>query len=503
MLPRIAAVVASAACYGLAAPPREWWVLAWLTPALLFGAVRGLGPRTAALLGGTFGFLLGPALTPWLVHASLHYFGLSWILAGCFAAGIWVVFGALPYGLVLGARAALSSRVSGWAAPLVGAWLWTLAEYLRSTIATGLPWELLGHTQFRQLAVVQIADVGGVYAVSFLVALVSLTGLEVALPAGGRPRARGALGAVGICASVLVATLAYGQRALARASAPGEQDGRTVAAIQANFRSDFAWRRVRSQQRLAAYARLSSRTRGERLDLLVWPENAAELYLDREPMMRAGLAPAAALATEGLVVGAPRLADDGFARNSAYLVGAAGAIIGVYDKRKLVPIAEYDPFRRGGPVGDGPVYRPGTDAGLLDTGRTLLGVVVCYEVLFPALVRDLVREGAEVLVAVSNDSWLDRGDAQAPRQHFSMGVFRAIETRRYLVRAATTGISGFVSPVGEIFGAVPPDREEIAIGRVAVHRGVTPYVRWGDAWLLVASLGFAIALARPHGAARS
>jgi apolipoprotein N-acyltransferase len=212
-------------------------------------------------------------------------------------------------------------------------------------------------------------------------------------------------------------------------------------------------------------------------------------------MLLAELAPVAALAREGLLVGGPRLTDGGEARNAAYLIGPSGTIIGTYDKQHLVPLAEYDP-RRGPGAGRAaePVYTAGAEGRLLETGATRIGAVICYEVLFPRLVRELVRKGAEVLVNVSNDSWLDGGDGGAPRQHFSMAVFRAIETRRFLVRAAATGVSGFVAPSGETYASLAPDTAGTSVARVGIRQGETVYVRWGERWIAPAGVLLALAV---------
>ncbi len=229
--------------------------------------------------------------------------------------------------------------------------------------------------------------------------------------------------------------------------------------------------------------------------MIVWPENAANFYLNREPLLLAELAPTAALAREGLVVGGPRLTDGGEARNAAYLIGPAGTILGTYDKQRLVPLAEYDPRRRAqAPRASEPVYTAGAEGQLLETGATRIGAVICYEVLFPHLVRDLVRKGAEVLVNLSNDSWLDGGDGAAPRQHFSMAVFRAIETRRYLVRAAATGVSGFVAPSGETYASLAPHTAGTSVARVGIRQGQTVYVRWGERWIGLAGVVLALAV---------
>jgi len=297
-------------------------------------------------------------------------------------------------------------------------------------------------------------------------------------------------------AAVLLATGAYG--AYARrlyAASPEGGAVRTVAVVQGNIPNAFRWKQAFFERMLATYAGLSGAARGERPDVIVWPENAANFYLNREPMLLAELAPTAALAREGLVVGGPRLTDGGEARNAAYLIGPAGTILGTYDKQRLVPLAEYDPRRRApAPRASEPVYTAGAEGQLLETGATRIGAVICYEVLFPHLVRDLVRKGAEVLVNISNDSWLDGGDGAAPRQHFSMAVFRAIETRRFLVRAAATGVSGFVAPSGETYASLAPHTAGTSVARVGIRHGQTVYVRWGERWIGLAGVVLALAV---------
>jgi len=475
-----AASLAAAALYTLACPPHEWSLLAWLVPGLLLVAVGGLTTLRALACGALFGVAIGCGITGWAYHAALEYFAFNRALTAGFVVAVWLVYSGVPHALLCAAYAGLAERVPGWARGPLGAWLWVVSEWLRSTLGTGMPWELLGHTQFRHLAVIQIADLGGVYAVSFVMALASVSCAE--LLGQGRAAARPRPWCVGLAlpAAVLLAT------------GPAV---RTVAVVQGNIPNEFRWKRAFSERMLATYARLSGAARRERPDVIVWPENAANFYLNREPMLLAELAPVAALAREGLLVGGPRLTDGGEARNAAYLIGPSGTIIGTYDKQHLVPLAEYDPRRGPGAARAAePVYTAGAEGQLLETGATRIGAVICYEVLFPRLVRELVRKGAEVLVNVSNDSWLDGGDGAAPRQHFSMAVFRAIETRRFLVRAAATGVSGFVAPSGETYASLAPDTAGTSVARVGIRQGETVYVRWGERWIAPAGVLLALAV---------
>jgi len=488
---------AAAAAYTIACPPYGWWIVAWAIPALLLVPAVRLGPGPAVLCGAVFGVLMGAGVTGWAMHASLEYFDLDRRRALAFAALVWLVYGGIPFGVLFGGYAWAAPRVPVAARAALAAWMWTGMEMLRVHLFTGMPWELLGHTQYRQLWLVQIADLGGAYAVSFVMTLASVAAVELAL----RARARGldvraAVRHLAPAAGLLAATVAYGWHAGSRFAGDEARPTIAVAAVQGNVANAYRWRRSFFERTLGVYAGLTQRTRAAAPDLVVWPENAVDFYLDREPMLRAQLAHVAALAPGGLLVGSPRLASPGEARNSVQLLGPDGAIRDVYDKQHLVPFAEYNPLRRRAPDPDEPVYGPGGAAEPLSTKVGRFGTTICYEVLFPQLVRDLVRRGAQVLVNVSNDSWLDAGNGAALEQHFSMTVFRAIETRRDLVRAAGSGASGFIDPLGRIVATVPRNTAGSVMGRVRLRDGLTPYVRWGDAWIFLFGAVIALDLVR-------
>lgn len=489
---------AAAILYVVACPPREWSAGAWLVPGLLLAATRGLSPRWSLLHGVFFGVGIGYGITGWAYHASLEYFAFHRLLSAAFVASVWFVYCGIPYGLLVACHGPLASRLPGWACAPAGAWLWVLADLLRTTLFTGMPWELLGHTQFRQLTLVQIADLGGVPLVSFVVALPGLAVAELLFEwSTARRRGAGWLASrLAAPAVLLAAAVAYGVHGLRVHGVPSAPEGsRTVALVQANIGNEFRWKRAFFERALLAHASLSARATSVPIDLLVWPENAANFYIDREPLLRAQLGAAAALAPEGLLMGGPRLTDEGEARNSAYLLAGDGRIADVYDKRHLVPLAEYNPFRRTSAASPAePAYAPGATRRPVETGKTSLGVVICYEVLFPHLVRDLVRAGAGVLVNLSNDAWLDAGDGAAPRQHFSMAVFRAIETRRFLARAAATGVSGFVDPAGRPYGLLDRNTAGTSVATVEERHGLTPYVRWGDTWVVLPGAAVAVLL---------
>jgi apolipoprotein N-acyltransferase len=494
--PRLAralgAAVLAAALYTCAFAPREWWAAAWLVPPLLLLPTRGLGPWRAALCGGIFGTLIGLGVAGWLVHASLGYFEVDRAQATAFVVLVWLASGA-PYAVLTGVHARLAPAVPPWARAATAAWLWAAMEMLR-LVVTGNPWALLAHTQLANPTLIQIADLGGAHAVSFLIALVSVAAGELVVSWRSGAARRTAVRGLAVAMLVLAAASLYGVRARQRYAAPGDTEGRSVVVVQGNVTNAFRWKRVFFDRMVATYAGLSRAAIGPDTDLVVWPENAVNFYLEHEPMLLARIAAVARLTRAGLLLGAPRLADPRTAHNSVHLLAPDGRIAGSYDKQRLLPFAEHDPLGLRAPTADEPLYAPGRGGGVLAAGPMRVGVVVCFEALFPAMGRARVHDGAEVLVNLSNDSWLDAGDGAASRQHFVMAAFRAIETRRWLVRAAGTGVSGIVAPTGDVVASVAANQSGTAAGTVTPRQDVTPYVRFGEAWLAVLGLALAVAM---------
>jgi len=186
------------------------------------------------------------------------------------------------------------------------------------------------------------------------------------------------------------------------------------------------------------------------------------------------------------LIGAPAFDFRGQQRdyfNSAYLVGPRSEVLGRYDKAHLVPYGEYTPFKEFLPflgkivehVGD---FRPGEKGRTIEWKGRKLGIQICYEIIFPELSRAQVRSGAELLITITNDAWY--GKTAGPYQHFSMAVFRAVENRRVLARAANTGISGFIDPAGRLLDLTSLMEAAAAVRELPLLDTFTPYTRWGD-----------------------
>jgi apolipoprotein N-acyltransferase len=236
---------------------------------------------------------------------------------------------------------------------------------------------------------------------------------------------------------------------------------------------------------------------GRQVQLVVWPEFAMGFYLNQNSLLRTQLSAFAQQLNTFLLLGAPRIeaASNGNQYyNSAYLLTPTGEVADVYDKIRLVPMAEYrvglstvPPERPGQPPTE---FTAGSRSTVFSLPHGSFGVMICYEATYPHLARRLVRNGAQLLVNISNDTWLAAGGRAAIAQHFSMVVFRAVETRRYLARSATSGVSGFIDPTGHALQLSEVEDQAI-VGNIFPRQELTFYVRYGD-WFVGACAIFTV-----------
>lgn len=405
-----------------------------------------------------------------------------------------LLFWAPPFAVFAACAAHLLRGLAPVPAALAVAAAWVATELLRGRLF-GQPWGLLGYAQHAQTALLQVAAVTGVYGVSFLVALVNAA-LAVTLL-----RWRGArLAPLGLAGALVGAAWLAGAVVLGRSlPAPDRQ----VAVVQTNVAPAAHWTRAYTDQQVLEHTRATEEVVGERpVALVVWPENAVPRYLELEPGLAVHLARIAERHGADLLFGGPRHAD-GRSYNSVRLITSAGRNGGAYDKQRLVLFAEANPFApaaSASPEENPRQFSAGDGPGVLQS-FVPLGVSVCHEILFPELAVRAVGEGAALLVNVSNDGWLDPGAGVAGRQHAAMATFRAVETHRWLVRAATTGVSAVVDPRGRVVASLDVDRRGGLVAAVAGTRERTPYVRLGDAFAVACAVAAAVGLAaaRRHG----
>lgn len=467
---------------------------AWFGPALLLAAVRSAGSLRAAMLGLLAGFVHFVTLLYWLAPTMHRYGPMPWVLslAALLLLAFYLALYPAAFSLLVTACARRRLYHPLWI-PAMTPVFWVSLEWLRGRLFSGFPWGMLGYSQYSRLHLIQIADIAGVYGVSFLVAAVNASVFVTVLAlAGGnwqakRPAASHAALAAVLAAVLIAGACGYGSRRLAEvektaAAAPAMN----VAVIQGNIEQSLKWDEAFKEHTTRKYIRLSRQVLAHRADLVVWPETALPFYFFHDKALTGRVLEAVDRADTWFLIGSPAYeyqADNGALRifNSAYLVDPDGRVAGRYDKVHLVPFGEYVPLRTwlpflGKMVPQAVDFSAGKAGQLLDISGIQAGVQVCYEIIFPELSAAMVRSGGDLLVNITNDAWF--GKTAAPWQHFSMGVLRAVENRRTLVRAANTGISGYIDPCGRVAEASAIFETRAMLRPVpAIKEGMTFYTR--------------------------
>ncbi|HZV81002.1 MAG TPA: apolipoprotein N-acyltransferase, partial [Geobacteraceae bacterium] len=360
----------------------------------------------------------------------------------------------------------------------------------RAYFLTGFPWATLGYTQYRTLPLIQIADITGVYGVSFLLVLANVVLFRMARGITGRGDIRYPLSLSALLVALLGVCVGYGFVGL---NAPESGRKVRVALAQGNIPQDIKWNPAFQEETVSIYERLSRKSAGGDFDLVVWPESSLPFFFEREPVYSARVINLAKELATSLIVSSPAI-EKGVMKdrllNSAFLIDADGRTLGRADKVHLVPFGEYVPLAKLLPfvnkmvegIGD---FSPGERIVPLQARFGRLGMLVCFEGIFPEISRQYVRQGATMLVNITNDAWFGR--SSAPYQHLSMTVFRAVENRVPLVRAANTGITAIIDSRGHIVRMTGLFHEALLTGEVRTGSRLTFYTRYGDlfAWICV------------------
>ncbi|MEW6320018.1 MAG: apolipoprotein N-acyltransferase [Acidobacteriota bacterium] len=453
------------------------------------GHCPGIPARRAFALGVLAGAVHYAGTVYW-AGATVHtYGGLSWPVA-VIVTGLLVLYMSLFVGLASAAIAALVQRFG-----LRGLWLapaaWVAAEYARAHLFGGFPWIPVGSAVVTLLPVAQLASLVGVFGLSaFLVAL----NVAVVVAAVGEPRSRLAAGVAGVIALATVSV--WGGARLAASPLAREGQALTVALVQGNVPQEEKWDPARAPAIVERYLTMTRDAAARGADLVVWPESATPFFFDEDP---AGASQIRSVVRD---VGVPLLfGTDEVLRgsppryyNSAFMLDVAGATAAVYRKIHLVPFGEYVPFKRllffVAPLVEAVAdFSPGTTVTMLPVAGHMASTAICYEIVYPHLIRRGVLAGAEMLTTITNDAWY--GSTSAPHQHFEQAAMRAIENGRYLARAANTGISGVIDPYGRVVARSGLFETTVVMGEVRPIRALTVYARIGD---LVAELSVLLTL---------
>lgn len=477
------------AIFMLSLAPYGYWIIAFISPAALYALLLGpMSNKRAFIIGEAYGMGLWCVGAFWL-YTSIHEYGDIAMPLALLAIAVM----GLGMGLFHAVMALIFNRFVG-KQPLAFAALWVFQEWLKTWLFTGFPWLFVGYAFTEQYWLSSLAPVAGVFAVSFVAALLSASLVEVI-----RRRA----GYLVITALFLALSIGLWLVNPAWTQPKANAENLKVSLIQGNIPQDLKWLTEYKYKTLEIYAQLSSTEWDQ--DLIIWPESSIPmLQTEAWPFINEVVKVAKETDTTW-VTGIPyedveayneQNADQNLENNQGYApfynsviaLGTEGE--GLYKKQNLVPFGEYIPFKgvldlfpnlagsqdirdySRGPANQSPLKVRGHN----------LGSAVCYEVAYP----DTTRRNAyntDFLLTISNDAWF--GTSAGPLQHLQMVQMRSLETGRWFMRATNTGVTAIIDHEGKIVARAPQFERTVLRGEVQSRTGTTPYVKYGNTPILI------------------
>lgn len=468
--------------------------LAWFAFVPLFYSIERKGPFHAFILGFLTGFASFLGILYWIIVA-VHTYGNVHLIPSVLILLLLVGYLSLFIGAFTFLNRFIQIRL-GLQTILLAPLLWASLEYLRSFFLTGFPWASLGYSQYMNLPFIQMADITGVYGLSFVILLVNASLYMVLLQWSKRTFP---FREVVITILFLLGFLVYGYLRM------GAVDRQTIqnpplkiGLIQGNIDQSIKWDESFQKETMKIYERLSLKVADKKPDLIIWPETATPFFFQDAKEFQPMVLDIPKKTDAFLLFGTPSYKiERGKVHhyNSALLASPTGKLMGKYDKIHLVPYGEYVPlgeYLSLGSLGEGiGNFKSGKETFNFTLPQGKFGVLICFEIIFPDLCRRFVKEGADFLVTITNDAWFGR--TSAPRQHLTIATFRAIENRVFIARSANTGISAFIDPVGRIIKQGGIFTEEAINGTITLSKEKTFYTLYGDAFAWICS-AFSIAL---------
>ncbi len=452
---------------------------------LLYATQRKTGSQAFAL-----GYICGLAHCStclfWIHHAVYHYGGFSTAVSFLIFLLLCSILAVYPAVFAL-----LAQKFEHL--PLLYVFglpfSWVALEWARAFAMSGFPWANLGYTQTPLNRLIQIADITGVYGLSWLVVLGNTV---ISGFIRNFYRRSGPL----VLAVCIVCALIYGSwRCEQIRGLQNRIVALNVGVIQGDIAQSEKWDPAFEAETIGTYARLSEEcARHEPVpDILVWPESAMPFFYGLDENQSARVDSIVRQTGKPLLfgsIGVIRVEGKARLLNRAYLLDKNAVMLGAYAKQHLVPFGEYVPWSNilffvhhivAGSVD----FIPGTNPGPLMFKGIPLGVLICYEAIFPQISRETVRRGAQVLINITNDAWY--GDTGGPYQHLQIARWRAIEFRVPLVRAANTGISAMFDATGQQCGSLALNTRGFLTCGVHPMSYLSFYAKYGDlfAWLCV------------------
>jgi apolipoprotein N-acyltransferase len=493
--------VISALLLVLSLPTFDIGWLAWFGLVPLLVAISGRSPAYGFLSFFIYGFLFFSGVCSWLYEVAtfriVHHAIIMTYL------GLYFGFFGLTFNFI-------SKRWGAAPAHLTAPFVWVSIEYIRSNMSfLALPWGLLAHTQYQHPSIMQISSITGAYGLSFLVFMVNSTLAALTLmflarsrlrnkqPGDKQPSRRGVF-------SMVLATLAFTGMILLHGhialSKPIAGKKLKLSVLQGNIEQDKKWNPKYKKYIMQTYADLSKEAADDRPDLIIWPEAATPRYVLKNPSLLKQIKSIIGEAKTSFLIGSAEYSKSITKKpsnrvkigNTALFFSPTGKVLGTYLKIHLVPFGEYVPYADIIPWPDFIAVQgntswdlPGEEHTIFELNGDKFGAVICWESIFPGLFRKFVKNGAGFMINITNEGWFRH---KIPHQYVAMNVFRAVENRIFLVRAANTGVSCFIDPHGRITGRIEKEGKDTYVRgyltqEITVSKERTFYTEYGDVFI--------------------
>ncbi|MFH1710298.1 MAG: apolipoprotein N-acyltransferase [bacterium] len=441
----------------LAFPKFDLYLLAYVAIVPLLICVKRSRSLLEAVLCGTLsGVVFFGGVLFWI--NTLHKWAGPWAYLAWAAL---VVFQALYIAAFAGAAKYISVKYPKACIFLIP-FVWAAIEWIRSIGPYGVTGGGLGYSQADFLMVLQVASVAGVYGISFLIVFFNEAVAGALLDKK--------IGNLGIAILILTLAVVFGNYKISAFKESGKAIN--IAVVQANISQDTKLDYRRAYEIVNIYEMMSRKAASSRPDIVIWPETAVTTYLFETSTMLSKVQDLVAGSNSFYLIGTP-YREKGRIYNSVAAFSKKGRMIGRYDKQRLVPFGEYLPLR---PLfyrllQEDPLfaqdYNSNPDPNIINLDGVRVGAVICFESTLPYLVRDKVKQGAQFILVVTNDAWFF--DSSALYQHIQAAQVRAVESGRYVVQAANTGISAIIDPVGRVVARSNIEEACVLTGKIYVY----------------------------------
>jgi apolipoprotein N-acyltransferase len=476
--------------------------LAWVALVPFFLILLLARPIHGCLLSLVFGLFYLPGVFNWMLevpgYTLLHHYLL----------GLYFV----PYSLAFGSFFILTATHLGASKALLAApFYWVSIEFIRSNMFfLALPWGLLAHSQYLHPTVIQISSITSAYGLSFLIVLVNSAITAAVLPLVVRqtncralaktPPGRRVLAFMASAGMAVAATLLYGYVAI---SPPADGEKVRLSVIQPNIEQKKKWNPKFEKYIMQTLTELSFKAAKDRPQLIIWPETATPRAITENYGLFKQVQEISKKTDASLLIGSSERQKHQVKKrserkymNSAFLIhpNRSKGKHQRYDKIRLLPFAEYLPYKEKIPwsyakIPDIKGYVPGEEFIVFKQDNFAFSTTICWENIYPELVRSFVRAGAQFIVNISNEAWF--GKTAAPYQFLSMSVFRAVENKIFVVRSGNTGVSCIIDPYGRVVYRVRDNGGQdlfvpgFLTGSITLYGLESFYTKFGDIFVYI------------------